>query len=71
MGGRTGERQRALQVLQVTTTGFGGYVYTEASFSNGTPSATLTSPSIDLGALTTQARSGTTCGLKAMERKAH
>ena len=35
------------------TTGFGSYVYTEASFSNGTPSATLTSPSIDLSALTT------------------
>ena len=35
------------------TTGFGSYVYTEASFSTGTPSATLTSPSIDLTALTT------------------
>ena len=35
------------------TTGFGSYVYTEASFSNGTPTATLTSPSIDLSALTT------------------
>ncbi|MGB0182574.1 MAG: fibronectin type III domain-containing protein [Schleiferiaceae bacterium] len=35
------------------TSGFGSYVYTESSFSTGTPSATLTSPSIDLSALTT------------------
>ena len=35
------------------TTGFGSYVYTEASFSSGTPSATLTSPSIVLNALNT------------------
>ena len=35
------------------TSGFGSYVYAEASFSSGTPVATLTSPSIDLNALTT------------------
>lgn len=35
------------------TTGFGSYVYVEASFSTGTPTATLESPSIDLSALTT------------------
>jgi len=35
------------------TSGFGSYVYAEASFSSGTPVATLTSPSIDLSALTT------------------
>jgi len=35
------------------TSGYGNYVYTEASFSTGTPVATLTSPSIDLSALTT------------------
>jgi large repetitive protein len=35
------------------TSGFGGYVYVEASFSTGTPTATLTSPEIDLSALTT------------------
>ena len=35
------------------TSGYGSYVYAEASFSTGTPVATLTSPSIDLSALTT------------------
>jgi PKD repeat protein len=35
------------------TSGYGSYVYAEASFSTGTPVATLTSPSIDLTALTT------------------
>ena len=35
------------------TSGFGNYVYVEASFSTGTPTATLTSPEIDLTALTT------------------
>ena len=34
------------------TSGLGNYVYTEASFSTGAPSATLTSPSINLTALT-------------------
>ena len=34
------------------TTGFGSYVYAEASFSTGTPSATLVTPAIDLSALT-------------------
>ena len=35
------------------TSGYGSYVYAEASFSTGTPVATLTSPSVDLSALTT------------------